>query len=425
MIFQVMNSSKKKTTTLRKTSDLMGLKIRLIFSFFVIFGFLMPKGSVSGENSLEITNVTHAYEFGSELTITAKLPHPELIRNITLVIQPDSQQSRQVEIATSAAGDIVTQYELTTNGFDPFTRIYFWFEAEMSDGSMSSSSSYWFDYLDNRFEWKSNSTNLFTIFWTEGDTSYGQKLQSIARSGLERSTQLLPMVPILPVALYVYPDTSSMQSVLSLDSQSWVNGHTFVKSNKIIVADSPSLADTTDLERTIPHETMHLLQYQILSTSYSNAPTWLLEGLATQSELYANPDLEREFSVSQKAGALLSFGDLCHGFPNDANLAALAYAQSSSFVAYIQRTYGNQVFPTFLENATTGLDCEQNVKSSLGITLSQVELDWQASLDSSSKNSMSVAYQVALLIGVPLLIIIIGLIIRNIRKRQSRLSQEE
>jgi hypothetical protein len=385
----------------------------------------MPKGSAAGENSLEITNVAHTYKFGSELTITAILPHPEIIRSITLVIQPDSQQSRQVEVNASAAGEIVTQYDLTTNGFTPFTRIYYWFEAEMSDGTIVSSSSYWFDYNDNRFEWKSSSTNLFTIFWTEGDTSYGQKLQSIARSGLERSTQLLPVVPILPVEVYVYPNTSSMQSVLSLDSQSWVNGHTFIYSNKILVADSPSLEDTTDLERTLPHEIMHLLQYQLMSTSYSNAPTWLLEGLATQSELYANSELERTVVTAQKDGSTLSFGDLCHGFPNDANLATLAYAQSSSLVAYIQRTYGNQVFPTFLQNAVNSLDCEQNVKSTLGITLQQVELDWQASLDDSSKKSMPAGFQLALWIGIPLLLLFTGLLIRNIRKRQLNNFQEE
>ena len=321
-----------------------------------------------------------------------------------LVIQPDSQQSRQVEVNASADGEIETRYDLTTNGFYPFTRIYFWFEAEMSDGSMSSSSSYWFDYIDDRFVWKSNSTNLFTIFWVEGDTSYGQKLQSIARSGLERSTQILPVVPVVPVEIYVYPDTSSMQSVLTLDAQSWVNGHTFVNSNKIFLADSPSLADTTDLERTIPHETMHLLQYQIISTSYSNAPAWLLEGLATQSELYANSDLEREFSTAKNAGTLLSFTDLCHGFPNDANQATLAYAQSSSFVAYIQSTYGNQVFPVLLHNAVNGLDCEQNVKSALGITLQQVELDWKSSINSSSNPTASTPYQLAMWIGIPLII---------------------
>ncbi len=425
MNFLMKNSSKMRMTNQRKTSDLMRLMTRLIIGLLVIFACLTPIGSVSGDNSLEISNVTHAYEFGSELTITANLPQPELIRNMTLIIQPDSQQTRQVEVFVSAGGGILTQYDLTTNGFDPFTRIYFWFEAEMSDGSISSSSSYWFDYIDNRFAWKSNSTNLFTIFWTEGDTSYGQKLQSIARSGLEKSTQLLPVVPILPVEIYIYPNSSSMQSVLSLDSQSWVNGHTFINSNKILVADSPPLADTTDLERTIPHETMHLLQYQIMSTSYSNAPAWLLEGLATQSELYANPDLEREFSSAQKADTLLSFGDLCHGFPNDANLATLAYAQSSSFVAYIQRTYGNQVFPVFLQNAANGLDCEQNVKSSLGITLSQVELDWKTSIISSSNPSASPPYQLMMWIGIPLLLIITGFLIFNYRKRQVNISQEE
>ena len=414
-----------KRTILRKTSDLMWPIIRLMSCLLVILAFLMPNGGVSGDNGLDITDITHAYEFGRELTISANVPHPELVRNITLVIQPDSQQPRQVEITPSTEGVIAIQYDLTTNGFIPFTRIYYWFEAEMSDGSMSSSASYWFDYIDNRYEWKSNSTNLFTIFWTEGDTLYGQKLQTLARSGLEKATQLLPVVPVLPVEIYVYPNTSSLQSGLSLDSQSWVYGHTFVNSNKILVSDSPSLEDTTDLERTIPHETMHLLQYQLLSTSYSNAPTWLLEGLATQSELYANADFEREFSNAQKAGTLIPFGDLCFGFSNDAKLATLAYAQSSSLVAYIQRTYGNQVFLTLLQNAANGLDCEQNVKSAFGITLQQLELDWKSSINSTSNPSASTPYQLVLWIGIPLLLIITGLLIMNYRKRQVNVSQEE
>jgi hypothetical protein len=356
------------------------------------------------------------------LTIRANLLHPELTSSLTLVIQPDAQPSRQVEVPVPKDSEITAAFDLAINGFSPFSRIYYWFEASLNDGTIKTSASYWFDYIDNRYDWKSNSTNLFTINWVNGDTTYGQKLQSIARSGMERSTQLLPIVPKLPVIIYVYPDIPSLQSVLSLDAQSWVNGHTIVNTNIILVADSPSLEDTTDLERILPHEIMHLLQFQLMNTTYSNAPHWLLEGLATKSELYANPDLEREFTAAKSTNSLIPLSDLCFGFSNDANQATLAYAQAASVVTYIQNRFSNQALLTMLQNSIAGLDCDQSTKSALGITSQQLELDWKASL---SDEQSATPYKLALWIGVPIFALIVGVLIWNIRKRQVNDIQED
>lgn len=377
---------------------------------------LQPADIVSSDNSLNIVNVTHSYEFGKSLIISATLPEPGTIHNISLLIQPDNQQSRQIPLSIENAGALHAVYDLSVNSIDPFTRVYYWFEAELSDGTISTSPSYWFDYLDNRYDWKTNSTSMFDIYWTNGDASYGQKLQQIARSGLERATQLIPVVPDLPISIYIYPDEASLQSVLTLGSQAWVNGYTYLSSNRILVADSTPLEDVTDIERTIPHEIMHLLQYQIAGSNYSNAPAWLTEGLATQTELYANPELQRSLSAAAKAGTLTPLSQLCLGISKDANQALVNYAQSGSLVDYAQQTFGNQVLVTMLQNSSTGLNCDQNVKSALGISQQQLEIDWLNAINGSGTGTSS--GNILFWVGIPALLIFSAIVVFFIRRRK-------
>jgi LPXTG-motif cell wall-anchored protein len=377
---------------------------------------LQPADIVSSDNSLNLVNVTHSYEFGKSLTISATLPQPGTVRNISLLIQPDNQESRQTPLTIENAGEIRTVYDLSSNSIAPFSRVYYWFEAELNDGTMSTSPAYWFDYLDNRYDWKTNSTGMFNIYWTNGDASYGQKLQQIARSGLERATQLIPVVPNLPISIYIYPDEASFQSVLTLGSQAWVNGYTYLSSNRILVTDSTPFEDVTDVERTIPHEIMHLLQYQIAGSNYSNAPAWLTEGLATQTELYANPELQRSLLSAVKAGSLSPLSQLCLGISKDANQALVNYAQSGSLVDYIQQNYGNQIFVTMLQNSVSGLNCDQNVKSTLGISQQQLEIDWLNSISGSGTGTSS--GNILFWVGIPALLIFSGIVVFLIRRRK-------
>ena len=271
--------------------------LRLVFcSLVVICTVLGVNHKVNAEQGFNPEDVVYSYEFGDSLTVSATIQKPETIKSLTLVIEPDKQNSRQIPILINSDPKVEINYDLKTNPLDPFSRVYFWFEAELTDGSVTTSPSYWFDYIDNRFEWKSNSTSLFNIFWVNGDAGYGQTLQQVARSGLERATQLVPVVPEIPIEIYVYPEESALKTVLSLDAQSWVNGHTFLTGNRILVVDAPPLDNVTDIERTIPHEIMHLLQFQIMGSNYGLAPVWLTEGLASQTELYANTDFERVLS---------------------------------------------------------------------------------------------------------------------------------
>ncbi len=407
---------------LRISSKLKLVRVFLILGFFSILFFGLSN-IVSANDSLVVENVEFSYTFAETLDISALIPESNAIENLTIVIEPENQQARQIQAVINKDHTIISTLDLQTNAFVPFTRIYVWFEAEMNNGVIVNSPSYWFDYLDNRFDWKSNSSNLFNIFWVNGDSAYGQKCQQIARAGLERATQLLPVIPQTPVEIYIYPDETSLQSVFTLDSQIWVNGHAFLNANRILVADTQPLEDITDIERTIPHEIMHLLQFQVTGTNYQLAPSWLTEGLSTQTELYANPEYQRKLTDGLQNNSLTPLSNLCSGLPPDSAHLIVDYAQSSSVVEYIQRQFGNQVFLTMLQNASSGMDCEKNTFSSLGISIQQLERDWRDSMLNKNSGNSSNKISSILWIGIPVVLLITGVCILIIRRKKLKAAQ--
>jgi hypothetical protein len=393
----------------------------VFLAIIIILGINHP---AYAEQSLQIEKVTYQYIFGDSLTITANLSKSLTLRNLTIIIQPENQQSRQVQSVINADMSTSAVYDLKSSGLIPFGRVYFWFEAELQDGSIATSPSYWFDYLDNRYEWKSNTSNLFNIFWVNGDTGYGYKLQQMSRSGLEKATQLIPVVPQIPITIYVYPDNSSLQSVLSPDSESWINGQAFLSSNRILVTDTPPLDDFTDLERTIPHEIMHLIQYQVMHDSYRNAPAWLVEGLSTQTELYTNPDLNRNLLNAIQNNTITPLSSLCSGFSKEPSEVIIDYAQSSSVVGYVQQKFGNQALLSMMKNSSTGQDCESIVNTSLGISISQLDSIWKSWISSGNSAGSQIPFSSILWIAIPSILLIVGVIIL-ISRHMAAKKQEE
>jgi len=408
---------------LRISIDLKSLRVILLISLFLLT-FCGQVSSAKADSALRVDNVVYDYIFAKNLHISASLPQASEIKNISLIIGPDNQQTRQVPFTMSADNRIDVNYDLSMSGFAPFSRIYYWFEAEIKNGSINTSPSYWFDYVDNRFSWKNSESNLFTIYWVTGDAAYGQKLQQLARSGLEQATRLLPVVPETPVQIYVYPDDISLQTVLTMNSQDWVNGHAILSSNRILVVDKQPVEDLTDLERIIPHEIMHLLEFQVTGENYNNSPAWLLEGLSTQAELYPNPERERDLTISITDKTLKPLSELCSGLSQDPAQQGIDYAHSSAVVGFIQHNYGNQVFMKMLENASSGMDCESNIQSSLGISTQQLDNDWQNSLKPKNVFFSSIPIATILWIAIPVILVLAGSVILLRRRKISKTQRE-
>jgi hypothetical protein len=381
--------------------------MRWLIRLSLILLILIPTSRSIAQTTPKISDVQLSYDFGIRLNIKAQIDQIQSYLSIYLILRPDGQSSRQVKLAPRSDGSINIQFDLEKDPLKPYARIYYWFEFEDQAHTTTSSPAYWFDYSDNRFGWKSNESNLFRIFWVEGDTGYGQQIQDIAREGLKKSTQILPIPPNLPIQLFVYPDLTSLQGALSLTKQSWTAGHTSPDIGVILVSNSSQSVNLSELERQIPHELMHILQYQITGDQYGSIPVWLSEGLATYSEMYPDPDQARILNESYTQGKLIPFESLCSGFSQDAASAQIGYAQSVSFVSYLKNRFGSEIFPALLENANSGQSCTQSIQKVLQVPLSQLEKDWQE----DTFGQTSEGKRLSLIFPIILVIVLVGLLI--------------
>lgn len=371
---------------------------------------LMPIGSVKAQSEESVTNVLLDYQFGSSIHINAHVTNSAAYASFLLILQPDGQSSRQIQIIPAADGSVKVDYDLTLDPLRPFARVYYWFELTRLDGSSLTSPSYWFDYLDDRFLWMSSETELFHIYWVDGEGAFGQKVQEIATEGLKSSTHLLPVTPDFPISIYIYPNMDALQQALTLTGQPWTAGHASADISVLLVSNGSQSAELIEMERQIPHELMHVLEYKLAGASYSNIPAWLNEGLATSVELYPDPNLQRVLIESHASGRLLTFSSLCEGFPQDAKTAQLAYAQSASFVNYLNGRFGSQIFTKLIENAASGQTCENAVNSATTVTLSDLENDWLAATFTVTTpvnfGILAVIISVVVLLGIILIILV-------------------
>ncbi len=396
---------------------------RLIRALLSALLFCLVLGQpVAAQVEQPVSEVALEYEFGTSLQLSAHIVQPADFSSFLLVLQPDGQSSRQVPFSPDASGQVEIDYDLILDPLKPFARVYYWFELTRADGTAYTSASYWFDYTDNRYTWKTSETQLFAISWVEGDAVFGQKLQEIARSGLQAATTLLPVAPELPIRIFVYPKVEDLQGALTLTGQTWTAGHASPEIGVIVVSNTASDAELIEMERQIPHELMHILEYQVAGESYASIPTWLSEGLSTSVELYPDPDLQRTLEESHANGSLLAIDSLCAGFPQDARDAQLAYAQSASFVSYLSGTYGSDVFLRLLESSASGQTCENAVSSVLNVSLDQLEAQWLSSVfpDSDSNPAADKLLPYLIAGGVLLLAVLIYLS----RKRHSQGNQK-
>lgn len=386
----------------------------------VVILVLAFPGSISwAQDSIKVSENEVTYFFGSTLEISAKIeliPTPE---EIHIILKPEGQVSRQVKLTALSDGRIILLHDLSQDPLRPFSRIYYWYQFELPDGSVMTSPSFWFDYVDNRYQWKQLTSKLFEVYWTGQDGAFGQKIMDMAAGGLEKSTTILPVAPILPIRIYVYPDINALQDTLMLSHQKWVAGHASLELGVVLISDGSDQSNLIDLERQIPHELMHILQYQLTGDAYAQAPAWLLEGLAVTAQSYPNPDDDRILAAAVKTDSLIPLEEMCRSLPIDANDAAIGYAQSNEIVEYLKDRFGSQVFVKMLQSSISGVSCEQNLVNNTGLTSEQLLTAWlEESYSNSSQPSANNNALILYILGGGGIVILIFIAIREIWQKK-------
>jgi hypothetical protein len=353
----------------------------LFLTLVLLFSFFQPVQAQQAPQKLEISEPGFSYQFGESLTFQAKLNLPAPAAEVFLIFQAEGEsQTHVLPLTPDAEGKTTVSYDLKQNPLRPFSRLQVFYRAKLQSGEELVSDSSTFEYLDNRFPWQALSGAGITIHWSAGDLSFGQAAMDVAQRGLKRARELLLVIPSQPIEIYIYASAIDLQKALEIGGRPWVGGHASPDQRLALVAVAPGPDQGLEFDRKIPHELSHILTFDLTQERYDRLPVWLREGIATQTELSANPDYPLALKQAAEQGNLIPVAELCPAFPQDTGRVFLAYAEAQSFTSYLIQKYGQTGLLALIKAYGDGLDCQQGSLSALGQPLDTLDQNWRANV---------------------------------------------
>jgi hypothetical protein len=362
-----------------------------LIAFILLANLISPATAAQLATEIEISQAAAFYEYGEKVVFQAQLEPAENIKHVFLFIQSAGQSTRIEAVTVDENGGAIYEYDARQFPLRPFARTDFWYRIILTDDSEITSQKFSFDYIDNRFQWQRLENDRFIVNWYSGDIEFGQEILDVAEISLQTANKYLPVENTYPIHLYVYASAGDLQKGLQLINQAWIAGHASPDLGVILISIPNGIQQRIELERQLPHELVHLMQYQLVQESYQSMPVWLLEGMASLAELYPNPEYERVLQKAIDNNALLPVETLCSAFPREASGAFLSYAQSASFVRFLHQKYGTSGLKSLMLHYQDGLGCSEGAQAALGSSLQQLENRWQ--MEALGINVQALAWQ--------------------------------
>jgi hypothetical protein len=313
---------------------------------------------------------------GRTITFQAQILTADPAAKAFIYLKPEGREPAFFLLTLSTEGRTTYLFDLKSDPLRVFTAVFYSYRVELASGEDVKSPEYQVEYADNRFEWKSLQDDTFKIYYYDRDVDFGQTALNTAIRGLEEAYQLVPARPDGQIRIYIYRDPRDLQKAQQ-DLQPWAAGHAAPDLNMILVSIPSGPEQRLELERQIPHELVHILQYQALGARARDLPAWLLEGSASVAEFYKNPEYASVLRASAEQDRLLSIETLCTSFPQDASGAFLAYAQSQSFVGYLRDRFGSSGLTGLYQKYADGMSCTAGFEAAYKTTLPEVEYRWR------------------------------------------------
>ncbi len=186
----------------------------------------------------------------------------------------------------------------------------------------------------------------------------------------------------------------------------------------------------SSLRGVVVHELVHELLDQFVAPYGSGIPRWFHEGLAQSiaGDIYLGA---REEDIVWRAAAnrLISFGDLRAGFPQQPTELRVAYAQSYSYVAWLQREYGLDTLLTIAKAADELTSFERSLVGRTNRTTLELEDAWRDHLQHESgavwRVVLNQCFSLAMVGALPLLVLALIRRLAADQRAATRLARSE
>jgi len=194
----------------------------------------------------------------------------------------------------------------------------------------------------------------------------------------ELSRRLGVAVPDTLTVLLLSPDQEESFFGPQADVPSWLQGMAIPERSLVVVRlRRTGSYPYKDVGSVAEHELVHLLLFQGASPHAQRLPRWFHEGAAMLlAREWRFADRWHLFSAAVGA-RLVPLSTLRRAFPQDANGARAAYAESFSFVRHLVREQGPDVLAGMLAGVRDGASLEDAYLSLTGSTLEAAERRWR------------------------------------------------
>jgi hypothetical protein len=216
-----------------------------------------------------------------------------------------------------------------------------------------------------------------TLYWYQGDQSFGQELMQATQDALTRLSGSTGATIKDPIRLYIYANSTDLQGSM-IFAQDWSGGVAFTRYGCIAIGISASNIDWG--KGAIAHELTHLITEQMTLNPYNGIPTWLDEGLAMYNQGSLDPTFTSSLNQAISQKKLLSVRTLCSPFSAYATTSYVSYAESYYLVDYLITTYGKDKMFALLDAFRQGNTYDGALQKVYGFDMDGLNTLWQATL---------------------------------------------
>jgi hypothetical protein len=280
-------------------------------------------------------------------------------------------------ITASPRVQLVHEIDMTIHYLPPGVDIIYFWRVTDDRGDVSESERKTLFYMDERYDWRTQSDGPVTLYWYTGNDAFALVILGSASRTLDQLESRFGVVSTQPMRIVIYGNERDFNRSLPPNSAEWIGGQAYPELNLIFAVITPGSGDAQEIRRMIPHEVSHLALNQATANPYNSPPNWLDEGLAVYNQEAVESRFEQILERAVRDGRLIPVRALNSSFPLDPDQALLSYAESWSIVTYIIEEFGDQAMADLIAVFREDASYDDAVERSLGITIDELDAGWK------------------------------------------------
>lgn len=357
----------------------------LIYGLACLSLLLFNAGPLAAQEAIQVTDQNWEAGFRDHVTFTLSAESSSEIVEVDLFYKIVGELATSRNEAEFTPGNTISaEFTLDqtdpSNYFPPGAELEYWWRITDAEGNELKTERESLLYLDNRYEWKTLENERVSLYWYEGDESFGQSLFERANEALDTLETDIGIKLEDPIKIFIYSNHQDLLSALSTTAQEWTGGVAFTTYGVVVLGISPGQLDWG--LNAMTHEMSHLVIHQATDNPFSGLPRWLDEGIAVYNE--NRDELDDDFrSIFEQAvdrDQLMTLRTLSSPFPADPLQANLAYGQSGAVVKFMVDTYGADSMAELLAIFGEGALYDEALEQAIGLNTDELDNAFRVNL---------------------------------------------